>query len=192
MIYGYARVSTKGQERNGNSLVDQQEKLRAAGCERIYTDSFTGMKIERPAFSELLSLLQEGDVLVVTKLDRFARTAAEGAQTVQELVNRGVEVNVLNMGKADNSPMGKLMVSIMFSFAEFERDLIVERTTAGKAVARATDPDWHEGRKVKELPQFDEYVAAYERGEKSVSECCRELGIGRSTWYARIRARAVA
>lgn len=188
MIYGYARVSTKGQERNGNSLVDQQEKLRAAGCEKIYTDSFTGKKIDRPAFSQLLEILQEGDTLVVTKLDRFARTAADGAKTVQELVNRGVDVNVLNMGKADNSPIGKLVVSVMFCFAEFERDMIVERTTAGKAVAKSNNPEWREGRKEKDLPNFEEYVAASECGEKSISECCRELGISRSTWYARIRA----
>lgn len=188
MIYGYARVSTKGQERNGNSLQEQEQKLLSAGCEQIFMDSFTGTTIERPEFSRLLEVLQSGDVLVVTKLDRFARTAADGAKTVQELVDRGIEVNVLNMGRADNSPMGKLMTTVMFAFAEFERDLIMERTAAGKAVAKANNPEWREGRKEKDIPDFQQCVEQVNRGIKSVSECCRELGISRSTWYARIKA----
>ena len=187
MIYGYARVSTKGQDRYGNSLQDQEMKLKQAGCEVIYHDSFTGTKMERPEFSKLLALLGAGDTLVVTKLDRFARTAADGAKTVQALVERGVEVNVLNMGRADNSPMGKLMVTIMFAFAEFERDMIVERTSTGKAVARANDPDWREGRKAKEVPDFQKFLEKQKDGQMTVTQCCRELGISRTTWYERLR-----
>ena len=187
LIYGYARVSTKGQDRYGNSLQDQESKLKQAGCEVIYHDSFTGTKMERPEFSKLLALLGAGDTLIVTKLDRFARTASDGAKTVQELVERGVDVNVLNMGRADNSPMGKLMVTIMFAFAEFERDMIVERTSTGKAVARANDPDWKEGRKAKEIPEFEKFLKMQKDGRMTVSECCKELGISRSTWYDRVR-----
>lgn len=191
MIYGYARVSTKGQDRYGNSLQDQETKLKQAGCEVIYHDSFTGTKMERPEFSKLLALLGAGDTLVVTKLDRFARTASDGAKTVQELVERGVEVNVLNMGRADNSPMGKLMVTIMFAFAEFERDMIVERTSTGKAVARANDPDWREGRKVKEVPDFLKFLEKQKDGQMTVDECCQALGICRRTWYNKVREVAV-
>lgn len=187
MIYGYARVSTRGQASHGNSLEDQSTQLREAGCTRIYHDSFTGTKMDRPEFSKLLGELKAGDTLVVTKLDRFARTAADGAKTVQSLVERGVEVNVLNMGRADNSPMGKLMVTIMFAFAEFERDMIVERTTAGKAVARANKPGWREGRKELVLPRLDEYQRRAAAGEMSVTECCKAMGISRGTWYNRVR-----
>lgn len=187
MIYGYARVSTKGQDRYGNSLQDQECKLKQAGCEVIYHDSFTGTKMERPEFSKLLALLGAGDTLVVTKLDRFARTASDGAKTVQELVERGVEVNVLNMGRADNSPMGKLMVTIMFAFAEFERDMIVERTSTGKAVARANDPDWREGRKAKTVPDFQKFLEKQKDGQMTVDECCQALGICRKTWYNRAK-----
>lgn len=188
MVYGYARVSTKGQDRYGNSLQDQEAKLKDAGCERIYCDSFTGTKMDRPEFSKLLAVLSAGDTLVVTKLDRFARTAADGAKTVQELVERGVEVNVLNMGRADNSPMGKLMVTIMFAFAEFERDMIVERTTEGKAIAR-TKPGWREGRKAKEIDSdvFSELREKQQKGECTVEECCAELGISKRTWYNRVK-----
>lgn len=189
MIYGYARVSTKGQDKYGNSLRDQTEKLLTAGCEKIYHDSFTGTKMERPEFSKLMPLLREGDTLVVTKLDRFARTATDGAKTVQELVNRGVEVHVLNMGRADNTPMGKLMVTIMFAFAEFERDMIVERTSTGKAVAKANDPNWREGRKRLSVPRcdFQKYLEKQKDGEITVEEAIHQLGISRSTWYARCR-----
>lgn len=125
--------------------------------------------------------------MVVTKLDRFARTATDGAKTVQELVERGVEVHVLNMGRADNTPMGKLMVTIMFAFAEFERDMIVERTTTGKAVARANDPYWHEGRKEKEVPDFEKFLKRQKDGHLTVKECCEQLGISKGAWYNRAK-----
>lgn len=137
MIYGYARVSTAKQVKTGNSLSDQVEKLKAAGAQEIFQDGFTGTKIDRPEFAKLLSEIKTGDTLIVTKLDRFARTATDGAALVRELVSKGVDVNILNMGKADNTPMGKLMITIMLAFAEFERDMIVERTQTGKAIARA-------------------------------------------------------
>lgn len=136
MIYGYGRVSTPKQEKNGNSLDEQREKLQAAGAQEVITDSYTGTKIERPAFTALLDKLAPGDTLIVTKLDRFARTAVEGGAIVKQLHERGVTINILNMGIADNTPMGKLMVTMLLAFAEFERDMIVERTQAGKAIAR--------------------------------------------------------
>ena len=137
MFYGYARVSTTKQEKNGNSLDEQREKLQAAGAQEIVTDSYTGTKMERPAFTALLDKLAAGDTLIVTKLDRFARTAVEGGAIVKALHERGVTINILNMGIADNTPMGKLMVTMLLAFAEFERDMIVERTQGGKAIARA-------------------------------------------------------
>lgn len=137
MIYGYARVSTVKQSRHGNSLDEQREQLSAAGAQEIVSDSYTGTKMDRPAFSELLQRLQAGDKLIVTKLDRFARTAVEGGAIVKELHERGVSIHILNMGIADNTPMGRLMVTMLLAFAEFERDMIVERTQAGKAIARA-------------------------------------------------------
>lgn len=190
MIYGYARVSTNGQARNGNSLEDQEQRLKSAGCEAIYTDSYTGTKMDRPRFGQLLQELKAGDCLVVTKLDRFARTVSGGIDTIRELLNRGVSVRILNMGLIDNTPTGRLMVTMLLGFAEFERDMIVERTSAGKEVARATKPGWREGRKAI---QYDESVyrdcrAKHSRGEMTVDECCELLGIGRSTWYNRVRA----
>lgn len=190
MIYGYARVSTKGQDKYGNSLQDQIAKLRAAGCVIIFKDSFTGTKMDRPEFNELLEMLQPGDVVIVTKLDRFARNASDGAKLIQQLVDAGITVNVLNMGIADNTPMGKLMVQIMLAFAEFERDMIVERTTTGKEVKRASDPNWREGRKRLEIPDFEKFLKKQKDGEMTVTECCKAMGISRSTWYKRERQMA--
>ena len=97
MIYGYARVSSLGQAKNGNSLEEQEKALRDKGCDIVFQEAYTGMTTDRPQFSELLSKLQKGDTLVVTKLDRFSRTAADGAKLVQELFNRGIIIDILNM-----------------------------------------------------------------------------------------------
>ena len=188
MIYGYARVSTAGQEAHGGSLEDQETRLREAGAQEIVKDAFTGTKMERPAFSQLIERLQPGDVLIVTKLDRFARTAAEGAQTIQTLLARGVVVQVLNMGRIDNSPMGKLMVTMLLAFAEFERDMIIERTQTGKAVARL-DPNFREGRPKKYTKcQLHHALELLDSG-KTYRQVEAMTGISKSTL---IRARKMA
>ena len=145
MIYGYARVSTKTQAKDGNSLEVQEDILRGAGASEIYKDAFTGTVIERPQFDKLMAKIEDGDTLMVTKLDRIARSASEGSKMVQEMIDKGICVHVLNMGKMDNTPTGKLICQIMFAFAEFERDMIIERTQEGRAIARK-HPNYHEGR----------------------------------------------
>lgn len=147
-IYGYARVSTLGQAKDGNSLEAQESALRAAGATEIFVDAFTGTKMERPEFDRLNGILQEGDTLIVTKLDRFARTVGQASELITDLIDRGVKVNVLNLGVLDNSSMSVLMRNILLSFAQFERDMIVQRTQEGKAVAR-TKEGYREGRPKK-------------------------------------------
>ncbi len=183
MRYGYARVSSVGQQRNGNSLDAQIDLLKQRGAEVIVSECFTGRKVDRPKFTELLEKLQPGDELIVCKLDRFARSSKHGADLIQELVNRGVRVNILNMGIADNTSTGKLLLNIMFAFAEYEADMIAERTSEGKAEKRAADPNYKEGRKTIEVPEFEKYFAKSKKGELTVVECCKALGISRSKWY---------
>ena len=105
---GYGRVSTAGQARNGTSLAEQKKQLMAAGVaeEDIYLDAYTGTKMHRPQFDACMAALEPDDEFVACKLDRFARTATEGTGIVRDLVERGIRVNVLNMGIADNTPMG--------------------------------------------------------------------------------------
>lgn len=148
MKYGYARVSTRGQATHGNSLEEQVSRLKEEGCETIVEEQYTGTTTNRPKFSKMIDELKQGDTIVVTKLDRFARSAAEGSNVVKELQGRGVKVHVLNMGLIDDSNVGHLIANILFSFAEFERDMIVERTQEGKARAR-TKAGFHEGRPKK-------------------------------------------
>ena len=148
MIYGYGRVSTKGQAKDGNSLEAQERLLKEHGAEEIYMDSFTGTKMNRPEFNKLLELLQDGDTLVVAKLDRFARSVSQASDLITDLIDKGVRVDVCNLGVLDNSSMSTLMRNILLSFAQFERDIIVERTQEGKAIARQ-NPEFREGRPKK-------------------------------------------
>lgn len=185
MIYGYARVSTKGQAKDGNSLEAQENALRERGCEVIYTEAFTGMTTHRPKFTELINKLQKGDTLVVTKLDRFSRTAGEGAELVKQLHNRGVMIHILNMGMVDNTTMGKLMVTMLLAFAEFEHDNILERLNTGKEIAKAHGKRV-DGRAPIELPEFEKFLKKQKEGLMTVNECCEQLGISRRTWYNRV------
>ncbi len=180
MVYGYARVSTIGQGAHGNSIADQIAKLKEAGAEEIAQDTFTGTRLDRPAFSDLLARLHAGDKLIVTKLDRFARSAVEGVQTVTELLQRGVIVHVLNMGTVDDTPIGRLTLTIMLAFAEFERDMIIERTQSGKAVARAQGKRV-DGRPAKYTPrQIINALEMLENGH-SYTEVVELTGISKST-----------
>lgn len=184
MKYGYARVSTKGQARDGNSLAEQERKLKEAGATVIYKDSFTGTKANRPEFTKLLDVIAEGDTLIVCKLDRFARSAKQGIELIDALIAKGVIVHILNMGVMDNTPSGKLIRTIFLAFAEFERDMIVERTTEGKAIAREKD-GFTEGRPQK----FDDEQIAHAMElleSHSYSQVVKLTGISKSTL---IRAR---
>ena len=120
MIYGYARVSTIGQRNDGNSLEEQERQLWENGARELYVDAFTGTKVERPEFKKLLSVVERGDTIIATKLDRVSRSAAQGIALVDELLAKGVTLHILNMGIMNNTPTGKLIRNIMFSFAEFE------------------------------------------------------------------------
>jgi DNA invertase Pin-like site-specific DNA recombinase len=187
---GYGRVSSRGQQRDGNSLEDQKKKLMEAGCaeEDVVLEAFTGATMERPMFMQLIESLEPGDTLVVTKLDRFARTAADGVKMIKELMARGVNVHVLNMGLIEDTPTGRLILNIMLAFAEFEKDNIVERLADGKVEAKAKNPAYKEGRKELEIPEsFERYQQRVAAGEITAKAACVELGISRSTWYKWVR-----
>ena len=180
MIYGYARVSTTAQSKDGNSLEDQANALQIYGCKEIVTETFTGKTMERPVFQKLLKQLQEGDTLVVTKLDRFARNSIEGVQTVKELFEKGIKVHIMNMGTIENNLTGNLILQVMLAFAEYERGMIVERTQTGKAVARQ-DPNFKDGRPKKFTPeQLQLGLMLLEQG-KTYKQVKALTGISKST-----------
>lgn len=178
MIYGYVRISTRKQT-NGNSIENQKEQLMKAGAEKIFCDVYTGTTLKRPELENLLSEVKTGDKIIVTKLDRVARTAGQGYELINSLTEQGVAVHVLNMGQIDTTPVGKLIMQILFAFAEFERDMIVERTQEGKQRARET------GRLIDGRPkkygkkQLDHAVELCEK--YPISEVVRMTGISKST-----------
>ena len=185
MIYGYARVSTATQSRDGNSLEEQVAALTAYGCQEIIQETFTGKTMERPAFQSLLGKLTESDMLVVTKLDRFARTAIQGVQTVRDLFQRGVKVHILNMGLVENTLTGNLILTVMLAFAEYERGMIVERTQSAKQVLRQ-NPDFRDGRPRKFTDEQISLALDLLGSGKSYGQVQKMTGISKSTL---IRAR---
>ncbi|MED1282065.1 recombinase family protein [Bacillus mycoides] len=152
MKYGYARVSTVAQE-----LEVQTGVLKQEGCEVIYEEKFTGTKTDRPKFIQLLEELQEGDTLVVTRLDRLARNTKEGIEVIEGLFQKGVRVHVLNVGLLEDTTMGRFFLTTLLAVAEMERNLIVERTQEGKALAKQKD-DFREGRPRKHSKQQVEHA----------------------------------
>ena len=179
MIYEYARVSTKGQAIDGNSLDDQRIKLSEAGATIISEDSFTGAKTDCPELDELKDSLKPGDTVIVTKLDRLAKSASKGAELVNIWLKDGITVHILNMGLINDTPTGKLIMQIMFAFVKFERDMIVERTQEGKALAKLS-PDFKEGRSQKYDAEKIEYALKLLEKE-SCSKVSKITGISVST-----------
>lgn len=185
MIYGYARVSTKGQAKDGNSLEAQMDAIRNSGAEKIFVDSFTGTKMERPEFSKLLKEIKDGDTLIVSKLDRFARSVGQASDLITELIDRGVTVNVLNLGILSNNSVSTLMRNVLLSFAQFERDMIVQRTQEGKAIAKL-DPNFREGRPPVYSREQKQHALELLESGKTFRQVERMTGLSRSTL---IRAR---
>ena len=185
MKIGYVRVSTKGQQRDGNSIDEQTATIRERYPEaEIVTEACSGA-VERPKFDLVVERLGCGDLLIVTKLDRFCRATKEGLSYIDRLLAKGVSIHILNMGLIENTPMGRLIVTNLLAFAEFERAMILERTSTGKAVAKQKNPDFKEGR-----PRINVDSARFQmlhqkqtRGEITATAAAKELGISRSSWY---------
>lgn len=138
MVYGYARVSTKGQAKDGNSLEAQEKEiLERYENAKIYKEAYTGTTTDRPIFNDIINQIKENDMIVVTKLDRLARNTVEGIQIVKEIFKKKASVHVLNVGLLEDTAMGQFFITTLLAVAELERNQIVERTQTGKAMAKA-------------------------------------------------------
>ena len=180
MIYGYARVSTKTQVK-GNSLEEQKRELKQNGCTEIITEQFTGKTTDRPKFNKLIEeTLQPGDTLVVCKLDRFARTVTEGIEKVRFLFGKGVKVHVLNVGLLEDTPMGKFFITTLLAVAELERCMIMERTLAGKEIAK-TRKGYREGRPPVLRDKIEYAMRMIDEQHYSYRETAKLTGISVST-----------
>lgn len=181
-IIGYCRVSTKGQL-EGNSIEEQKRSIieRYSNAE-IVEESYSGAK-ERKIFNDVVSSLKEGDTLVVTKLDRFCRSTKEGLGYIDKLMNKGVKIHILNMGLIEDTPMGRLIVTNLLAFAEFERAMIIERTQSGKAIAKQKK-GFKEGRPKKHtVKQIDNALSmlSVNGGTCSYTEVAEITNISKST-----------
>jgi DNA invertase Pin-like site-specific DNA recombinase len=188
MRIGYARVSTKDQ-----SLDLQVDALKDAGCEQVFQEVASGFKTARPALDDLLSRLRAGDVLVIWKLDRLGRSLKHLVALTADLLDREVGLISLNDPIDTTTPQGRLVFNIFASLAEFERELIRERTQAGLKAARARG---RKGGRPKGLSKEAKQKAMaaetlYREGELSVQEICDQLGISKPTLYAYLRNRGV-
>ena len=180
MIIGYARVSTRGQV-SGTSLDEQAATLKSNGCEEVVTEQGTGASLEaRPRLEELLENLQTGDTLMVCKLDRLARSVEEGIQIVKQLFAKGVKVHVLNLGLLEDSPMGRFFLQTLLAVAEFERELIMERTRIGREVARSK-PGYRDGRPKKFTTEQLEWAARLKQEGHSYKQVEQMTQISKST-----------
>ena len=187
-IYGYCRVSTRGQV-DGNSLEGQRDEILAKYSNAIiYQEQFTGKTTDRPVFNDLIKTLKKGDMLVVTKLDRFCRSTDEGLRVIKELQQRGVDIHIMNMGLIENSPMGELIVTNLLAFAQFERAMILERTQSGKAIARERG-DFKEGRPRKFSPAKVDEALNYIESGNSFKKASEVFGISKTTLIRRMQER---
>ena len=188
MIYGYARVSTKKQL-SGNSIEEQYSTLKEQGCQEIIVEQYSGKTTDRPELGALMHKMTKGDTLVVTKLDRLARNVVEGVTLVRELLHSGIKVHVLNVGLLDDTPMGNFFITTLLAVAELERSMIMERTQAGKEVAK-TKPGFKDGRPRIAKNRIDAALALVDAGN-SYNKVAELTNIGVATLY-RARARKKA
>ncbi|MDQ3053914.1 MAG: recombinase family protein [Actinomycetota bacterium] len=192
LLIGYARVSTDQQD-----LTAQREGLKGLGVEpaRIYVDhGLTGTNRERPGLREALAACRDGDTLVVTKLDRLARSLPDARAIAEDLTVRRVRLSLGGSVYDPNDPVGRLLFNVLAMVAEFESDLIRMRTCEGMKIAKAKG---HlRGKQPKLKPRQEAHlVSLFEGGEYSTGELADLFGVGRSTVYralARSQNRALA
>ena len=176
---GYARVSTNGQD-----LALQQAALKAAGCEKVYAEKISGARSDRPQLARMLKALAPGDTIVVTRLDRLARSTLDLLHTVDLITKAGAGFRSLADAWADTTtPHGKLMLTVLGGLAEFERSLIMSRTQAG--IQRAKERGVTFGRPTKLSAKQRQMIAKrYAAGETAAS-LAREFKVGEATvWRA--------
>ena len=186
MFIGYARVSTFEQNLNL-----QKDALKAAGCEKIFEDHISGAASSRPGMNKAIEFLRKGDTLVVWRLDRLGRSLKHLIEVVSLLEERHIGFKSLQEAIDTTSSGGKLIFHIFGALAEFERNLIRERTMAGLSAARARG---RKGGRPKALDpqQRDIAVMLYHQKKKTVKEICSIMGISKPTLYSYIRSEQVS
>ena len=181
MTFGYIRVS-----RDKQTTALQEDALLKERCDRTYTDRMTGTRFDRPEFQKMLDAARAGDVIVVWRLDRLGRSLKHLIETVNVLKERGVEVRSLRENIDTSTPSGKLMFHIMAALAEFERDVIRERTIAGLEAAHARGHNGGRRKAIEKIPPKDLARAKelYAGRKNTIAEIMASTGFkSRNTFY---------
>ena len=178
MLVGYARTSTLDQKAG---LEGQERELKAAGCDRLFIEQVSSVDVTaRERLAEALSFVREGDTLIVTKLDRLARSVAHLLEILDTLTDRGAALRILNMGIDTSTPTGKLMLTVLGGVAEFEREIMLERQREGIAKAKAAGK--YKGRKATARAKAEEVLKLHREGVGG-TEIAKRLEIGRASVY---------
>lgn len=182
-IFGYGRVSTNGQD-----LSAQKDALEKYGCEKIYMEKESGAKSDRAELAKVLEHLREGDKLVVYKIDRLARSTFDLESIAKDLEERGITLVFIKENIDFSTPTGKMMFTMLGAIAQFERDIIKDRTTEGRerAIAKGT----HMGRPGQDEKAVKKALKLYNERESnglSVNEIAKSTGVPRSTIYAKVK-----
>ena len=188
MKYGYARVSTKDQ-----NLDMQIDALKQYGCQKIFSEHAKGAKTDRPEWLELLKQIKNGDSLIIWKLDRMGRSLSHLISIVNELIEKNISIISLNDPIDTSSIQGKFMFNIFASLAEFEKDLIRERTMAGLRSARIRGKMGGRPKGLSKEAQRRACMAEalYAQKEFSINEIIQQLNISKTTLYKYLRTRDV-
>lgn len=188
MKIGYARVSTKDQ-----NLSLQIDALKKEGCQKIYEEKATGAKMDRVELKKMLEHLREGDVVIIWKLDRLGRSLRDLVNLVSVIQDKGAGLKSLNDFIDTTTPQGKLTFHIFAALAEFEREIISDRTKAGLESARARGRKGGRPKGLSKEAQNKAIVAEtlYNQKQMSVAQICRHLNISKATFYKYIRIRKV-
>ena len=178
MIVGYARTSTMDQTAG---LEAQERELRDAGCDKLFVEQVSSVDVRaRDRLAEALDYVRNGDTLVVTKLDRLARSVAHLLEVLEALTAKGASLRILSMGIDTGTATGKLMLTLLGGVAEFERSIMLERQREGIAKAKAAGK--YKGRKPTAMAKSDDVLALKAKGMKP-NDIAKEVGIGRASVY---------
>jgi len=188
MKIGYARVSTKDQNLNL-----QLDALKQEGCQQIFAERITGAKLDRKELKRMLDHLRPGDIVVIWKLDRLGRSLRDLVDLVTEIQEKGAALKSLQDAIDTTTPQGKLTFHLFAALAEFEREIIRERTKAGLEAARARGRKGGRPKGLSKEAQHKAIVARtlYEQGDMTVAQICKQLDISKGTFYKYLDLRGV-
>jgi DNA invertase Pin-like site-specific DNA recombinase len=177
MLVGYARVSTVEQDAGFEAQI---EELNRAGCEKVFSEKMSSVAARRTQLDAALQFVRDGDVFVVTRLDRLARSVSDFVRISETLDRRKVSLRVMAMGLDTGTASGRLMLNVLSSVAQFEREVMLERQREGIAKAKAAGK--YKGRKATARAKADDVIARFKAGER-VTDIARAAGIGRASCY---------